>query len=621
MTLSELDSALQAVAEGGLRAREEAIAKLLAAPTDELVGFLVGRIPEPAYRLRNAALEVLARLGPTGLSALTARLPSLDDEARMFLAPVLGEMQDPQALAILHDWLRGDDPNLVAMTCEAVGRYRNPASLPLLIELVERDPWTAGPAMTAIGRIGDPAGRPPLLAALADEDHRLFAVCALGQLGDVEAWPPLAAALAADPDLIPVALPDLDPLLARLPAPEVRAAIHDEQPWLEAAAQILADEQPSPAAVRLVGALAQPGSAARLIDLYLDRDEHEAVVGALRQLPDAAHALRVRMDDALGDEATRRAVRLVAEVLPEAGAALLELLAHPSGAVRLEIVVAMERRGFEPEILAALLADPDALVRGMALQVLRRHWHQPSLADRVAAELDPAALAYDVLEVLAIEAPPALAAAVAGAAGRLGDDAANGRARRLRRSLDARRDPEALLAELAATDAPPADWIEILPLAATVPDRRAVEWLQRLAGSRDPALAWAAGEALIRHPAVGAADLAPLLQGAPPPELIMVLAAWAAASPEGDVLLPHLPRERGRWGPELEVELLRAWRRHAPSEAKARFTAALSAPEWRLQLEGLRGLEAAGMCDVRGQWRDRIDPLAREVLDAEAASA
>jgi hypothetical protein len=621
MTPERLEAALQAVAEGGLRAREEAAAELLGTPVNELVRFLVARIPAPAFRLRNAALELLGRLGPAGLAALTQQLPELDDEARMFLAPVLGDMQDARALAILHEWLGADDVNLVAMTCEAVGRYRNPASVPVLAALVERDPWMAGPAIAAIGRIGDPAGREPLLAALGDEEHRLFAVGALGQLADVGAWPALAAALDDDPGLIPVALPDLDPLLAKLSAPELRGAIADPAPWAAAAAQALTPEAWTPAAVRLLGALAEPGVAVRLIDLYLEHDEHEAILEALRQLPDAAHALRVRLDDALGDEATRRAVRLIGELLSESATTMLGLLAHPSGSVRLEIVVAMERRGFEPEILAALLGDPDALVRGMAMQVLRRHWDDHDTAVRIAEELDPDALAADVLEALAVEGPPALADAVAEAAGRRIGSGAGTAARRLRRSLDARRDPDALLADLAAADAPADEIIELLPLAAGIEGRRAVDLLLRLARHRDPALAYAAGEALCRHADVSAADLAPLLSPAPPAELLTVLAAWAASSPDGGALLSHLPLDAGAHAVEVEVELLRAWRRHAPTAARARFTAALSSPEWRVQLEGLRGLEAAGMADARRQWLDHLDPLAREVLDAEGAHA
>lgn len=621
MTSERLDAALRTVAEGGLRAREEAAAELLAVPVEKLVGFLLSRIPAPVFRLRNTALELLARLGPAGLEALSAHVPNLDDEVRMFLAPVLGEMQDARALALLHEWLGAEDVNLVAMACEAVGRYRNPSSVPMLAALVERDPWMAGPAITAIGRIGDPSGREPLLAALGDEEHRLFAVGALGQLADVGTWPALAAALAKDPGLIPVALPDLDSLLAKLSAPELRGAIADPQPWAAAAIQSLTPEAWSPAAVRLLGALAEPGVAARLIDLYLDYDEHEVILEALRQLPDASHALRIRLDDALGDEATRRAVRLISELLPEAGATMLGLLAHPSGSVRLEIVVAMERRGFEPEILAALLGDPDVLVRGMAMQVLRRHWDDHDTAARIADELDPDALAEDVLEALAVEGPPVLADAVADAAGRRIGAGVGQAARRLRRSLDARRDPDALLEELAAADTPVDEIIELLPLAAGIEGRRAIELLLRLARHREPALAYAAGEALCRHADVLATDLVPLLRPTPPAELLTVLAAWAASSPDGGALLPHLPRAAGAHMVEVEVELLRAWRRHAPTDAQARFTTALSSREWRVQLEGLRGLEAAGMVDARRRWLDHLDPLAREVLDAESAHA
>lgn len=78
---------------------------------------------------------------------------------------------------------------------------------------------------------------------------------------------------------------------------------------------------------------------------------------------------------------------------------------------------------------------------------------------------------------------------------------------------------------------------------------------------------------------------------------------------------------RGPHEEELEREILRAVRRHRPEPAKVRFRRALESGSWRLQIEGLRGLEAIGEAEAWSTWRDRLDPLAREVLESGRSAA
>lgn len=620
MSEARLIDALGRVAEGGLRVREEAIAELLATPPARLVPFLVARISEPVYRIRNAALEVLGRLGETGLDELARQALEVNDETRMFLAPVLGNIQHPAALDLLHGWLRAEDPNLVAMTCEAVARHRHPASIEELAALIDRDPWMAGPAITAIGRIGHPAGRGPLLRALNHEEHCMFAVGALGRLADPTTWPALAAVLEDDPGLIAVVIDDLDPLLARLSPVQVRAGIGAQHVWREAVMDALGAATPAPAAARLAAALELAEAAPRLIEVYLEADENDVILEALQHLPGADHALRVRLDDALGDEASRRSVRLVGALLPEAGDVLMRFLAHPAESVRLEIVVDLDRRSLVPELLAALLSDPDALVRSMALQVLRRRWEEPGLARRIAEEIDADALPIDVLEALAAEAPAELADAVGSSVRRRVDAKADGNARRLRWSYEARRNPEALLARIADPALSEAELLELLPLAAGLADASALPVLVALARRPQPAVAYAAAEALVRHPLLKPDVLVGLLRETPHLALRTVLAAWAADHGEGWTLIDDLLALRGPHEEALEREILRALRRHRPGPAKARFRLALESGSWRLQIEGLRGLEAVGEVEAWLTWQDRIHPLAREVLEAGRSS-
>lgn len=617
MSAGGADTDLEALATGGLRLREEAMARLLGRPADDLVSAMLAAVSGRDFRLRNAALEVLARLGPASLPLLAARLQDADDEQRMFIAPVLADFRTPAALDLLHGWLASEDPNLVAMSCEAVGRVGDAASVDPLLRLLDADVWMAGPAVTALGELGRPEALPALLVALENPDLRMFAAGAVARIGDASAWPSLAAVLREEPDLIGLVLPEFAPLAERLDPEAFRAEAGEAlEDWLLAARTMLLDPGATPEAAARVLALAGHGEdAAVLVNRILDVEENEAVFAAIRQLAGGAAALRNRLDAGLEDESLRRAVRLIFDLLEDADRWALDLLAHPAESVRLEIVLHAGRRNFVPELAVALLSDPDNMVRGMAIEGLRAHWNDPAMAARLAEELDPDSLPGDVLQALILEAPPVISGMLGRALPRPAPDAGSEAAsRRLYWTVTAREDPAAFLERLADPELATSERLLMVGMVAGIPGRAAAATLAGMLDVADPALAYAAAEALVRHPELEPDDLRPLLLRDSIP-LRTVLAAWVADNDRGDAWVEALLAWPRPLPDELEREVLRAARRHAPELARARFAEALDSGVWFLQVEGVRGLQAAGISDARARHADRLLPLATEVLD------
>lgn len=144
------------------RVRRAAIERLLELrPPEALVEPLAERLGRGEdVQARNAAAEVLGRLGSIALAALAARLKHADADVRKFAADILGELGLPEATEALAGALADPDRNVRASAGEALGKLRTPR------------------AAAALGR------------ALRSEDH-LLRVCALDGLYRMGAVPAL----------------------------------------------------------------------------------------------------------------------------------------------------------------------------------------------------------------------------------------------------------------------------------------------------------------------------------------------------------------------------------------------------------------------------------------------
>src|SRR5688500_6188576 len=210
----------RAVEELGRSGRPEAIAPLLMAVTDEswparqaaverLAAFdaavLLPHL-EQALRddadaaVRNAAMEIYVKMGPSAGPALLALLRDGDEEIRNFAAVMLGARREGRAVPPLLDALSDTAVNVRHSAAASLGQIGSPEAVPALVGILRAEPWLQFPAIHALGEIGDPRAAAALLDLLDDEMLRAPVTEALGRLAGREALPRLLPQLE-DPDV------------------------------------------------------------------------------------------------------------------------------------------------------------------------------------------------------------------------------------------------------------------------------------------------------------------------------------------------------------------------------------------------------------------------------------
>ena len=149
---------------------------------------------EREVTVRSAIVESLVRRGdPASIPALVAALDSAGNLDAAGIAFALGSFRDDRAArALVAALSREDVVEAASLALERIG----PVAVPHLIRALD-EPALEVPAISALGRIGDPRATPALVFRLGSEreEVRLAAVRALGQLGDARAAPAIAGRL------------------------------------------------------------------------------------------------------------------------------------------------------------------------------------------------------------------------------------------------------------------------------------------------------------------------------------------------------------------------------------------------------------------------------------------
>jgi HEAT repeat protein len=138
--------------------------------------------------LRNAAVEILSRLGRQAVPSLIEKLSSKDQDVRKFVLDILGEIGDQTSIPAMLPALRDRDGNVRAAAAENLGKLRASQAVPILLEAMkEEDLWFRFTALEALGRIGTPL---PLAALLEFSEEKLLRKAlyeCLGKVGRAEA--------------------------------------------------------------------------------------------------------------------------------------------------------------------------------------------------------------------------------------------------------------------------------------------------------------------------------------------------------------------------------------------------------------------------------------------------
>ncbi|GAB4277652.1 MAG: hypothetical protein Fur0025_03630 [Oscillatoriaceae cyanobacterium] len=199
-TADELGSLLvTALGDESWRVRQAAVDGLARHSGESLVPTLVRLIREQHEDLSvlNSTLSVLALSNLDPFAPLSALLrDEADPNLRIYVAQVLGELHNPQAIPVLMEVLSDEDVNLRYHAIEALGNLRAVEAVEALVEIAEsRDFFLAFPALAALMRIGEPTVAPRLVPLMQDELLCEPAAGALGLLGDKDVVKPLAGLL------------------------------------------------------------------------------------------------------------------------------------------------------------------------------------------------------------------------------------------------------------------------------------------------------------------------------------------------------------------------------------------------------------------------------------------
>jgi HEAT repeat protein len=288
------------------------------------------------------------------------------DSVREAAAKALGRIGDAAAVPGLLAALRDESWQVREAAAEALGEIGAPAVPGLLAALRDADWQVRRAAAAALREIGDAAAVPGLLAALGDADAnvREAAAAALGEIGDAAAVPGLLAALGdADWRVRRAAAAALGEIGDAAAVPGLLAALRDAEEDVRRAAA---------AALGQIGAPAVPGLLAALRDA--EEDVRRAAAAALGEIGDAAAVPGLLA--ALGDASwyvREAAAAALGQIGAPAVPGLLAALRDADANVREAAAAALGEIGYAAAVpgLLAALRDAEWSVREVAAAALR----------------------------------------------------------------------------------------------------------------------------------------------------------------------------------------------------------------------------------------------------------
>lgn len=356
---------LIALGDGDWRVRKEAVrVATVLAPKLSLLNDLVAAIVQgDNVGLRNAALDVLGKLGASASHALRRALTRSPAHGRKFVVEALGDTGDPAVVSDLASAAQDADPNVAAAAIDALARVGGPeAERALRGRLAANDPFQRMAALDGLDRLAAVVPWEELAPLLADRLVRRVALRVLGRTGSVEAVEPLVEALS-DPSAHAVAsaATSLGRLYGASDAAASEVAVRMGALGAQARASLCELLPASDLEARQ--------AAATLLLLARDADGLPGIVqlateGSLP--PEAAQALR-----RWGHEAVPALLRAHATIVGASRGTALELAsdlaaAHLIGGEQIDPELAREVRA----TVRAAVSDPTAAVRAAAVRSL-----------------------------------------------------------------------------------------------------------------------------------------------------------------------------------------------------------------------------------------------------------
>lgn len=328
--------------------------------------------------LRNAAVEILTRLGRQAVPSLLNELTCDDADVRKFVLDILGDVGDDTALGPMVAALDDPDQNVRNAAAENLGKLKAATAVPaLLASMATADLWFRFTILAAIAQIGAPVAVTELLPYREDPLLRKAVFDCLGKIGGEDVIAVLCEGLLDRMSNVRAAAAlALQRVGRRQPALVAAAlqALSQSSPG-EALAELLQanDPQVRMAAIQLLRWLGQPAFAPQLLALLDDEPLRQAAAEALVALgPQAALTLRPRWEQASDRERTYLAYLFGQTRLTEAADLLSQALNSPDSELRMVAAQGLGKIG-SPGLIPTLmqaLEDRVAEVREQSLNSL-----------------------------------------------------------------------------------------------------------------------------------------------------------------------------------------------------------------------------------------------------------
>ncbi len=193
-----LDLIFVAFGDVSWRVRKESIALFLTLPVSrELIGEIIELLhAEENAGLRNAAVEILSRMGRDAVPMLLDQSRCPDHDVRKFIIDILGDIAAPESIPTLIRGLEDDDSNVRASAAENLGKLKTAEAVPALLKAMQHpDLLLQFTILEALSKITAPVPMTELLPYKDEKLLRKALVDCLGKAGDASAIGELVAAL------------------------------------------------------------------------------------------------------------------------------------------------------------------------------------------------------------------------------------------------------------------------------------------------------------------------------------------------------------------------------------------------------------------------------------------
>jgi HEAT repeat protein len=377
----------QALGDESWRVRKEAIEALSGSfpssdMTEELITLL--RSHDNAG-LRNAAVEILVRLGAKAVPLLHRYINDRDHDVRKFIVDIMGSIGDSTFVPSLIGALDDPDANVRSAAVENLGKMGDHEAVKPLLKLLGRpDVWLQYTILEALGRIGAPVPISNLMPLAGNDLLKKAVYECVGAVSGAEGIPILLEGLGdKSKNARQSAVCALEQLREKLPVVELEGAVDSKlrelkgTPVVDCLLQLLSvsDTRSKKAAVKILGIIGDERATGALLrgcgdDLLRSccLQAFKAIGGTItgfleREYPTADEGERCVITYLCGEMGLK-----YCEPLLEQG------LADPLPTVRKEAVTACGKLGLAGLIpgISALLSDTDPDVREGAIFSLAR---------------------------------------------------------------------------------------------------------------------------------------------------------------------------------------------------------------------------------------------------------